>query len=216
MSQNNKVRFGLKNCHYAKVTIDEETGNVTFDTPTPIPGAVNLSLDPEGDTEPFYADDMVYYTTTANNGYSGDLEIALLPDSFRKDILHETEDANGVLVEDANVDPEHFALLFEFSGDKKKIRHCLYYCSASRPSIEGATSEDKKEVQTEKIEITATPLSNGLVKVKTSSATSDTVYNDWYKKVYEVPEKSSDTSSDAASAPTTTPSTAKVKAVTTK
>ena len=31
---------------------------------------MNLSLDPEGDTEPFYADDMVYYTTVANNGYS--------------------------------------------------------------------------------------------------------------------------------------------------
>ena len=36
---------------------------------------MNLSLDPEGDTEPFYADDMVYYTTVANNGYSGDPEI---------------------------------------------------------------------------------------------------------------------------------------------
>ncbi len=64
--------------------------------------------------------------TSANNGYSGDLEIALLPDNFRKDILMETEDANGVMVEDSNVETEHFALLFEFSGDKRKIRHCLY------------------------------------------------------------------------------------------
>ena len=123
-STNNKVKFGLKNCHYAKATIDPDTNAVTFGTPVAIPGAVNLSLDPEGDTEPFYADDMVYYTTVANNGYSGDLEIALIPDSFRKDILKETEDANGVLVEDSTVEPEHFALLFEFSGDKKKIRHC--------------------------------------------------------------------------------------------
>ena len=83
----NKVKFGLKNCHYAKATLNPTTNAVTFATPVAIPGAVNLSLDPEGDTEPFYADDMVYYTTTANNGYSGDLEIALLPDSFRKDIL---------------------------------------------------------------------------------------------------------------------------------
>ena len=123
-STNNKVKFGLKNCHYAKATLDPDTNAVTFGTPVAIPGAVNLSLDPEGDTEPFYADDMVYYTTVANNGYSGDLEIALIPDSFRKDILKETEDTNGVLVEDSTVEPEHFALLFEFSGDKKKIRHC--------------------------------------------------------------------------------------------
>ena len=105
-STNNKVKFGLKNCHYAKATLDPDTNAVTFGTPVAIPGAVNLSLDPEGDTEPFYADDMVYYTTVANNGYSGDLEIALIPDSFRKDILKETEDSNGVLVEDSTVEPE--------------------------------------------------------------------------------------------------------------
>ncbi len=123
-STTNKVKFGLKNCHYAKATLDPDTNTVTFDTPVAIPGAVNLSMDPEGDNEPFYADDMVYYMTSANNGYSGDLEIALLPDTFRKDILKETEDANGVLVEDATVETECFALLFEFSGDKKKIRNC--------------------------------------------------------------------------------------------
>ena len=78
-STNNKVKFGLKNCHYAKATLDPDTNAVTFGTPVAIPGAVNLSLDPEGDTEPFYADDMVYYTTVANNGYSGDLEIMATP-----------------------------------------------------------------------------------------------------------------------------------------
>ena len=183
----NKVKFGLKNCHYAKATLDPDTNEVTFATPVAIPGAVNLSLDPEGDTEPFYADDMVYYITVANNGYSGDLEIALIPDSFRKDILKETEDSNGVLIEDSTVEPEHFALLFEFSGDKKKIRHCMYYCTAARPTIEGKTNEDSKEVQTETLELTATPLPNGRVKVKTGASTDDTVYNDWYKSVYQTP-----------------------------
>jgi len=182
---NNKVKFGLKNCHYAKATLDPDTNTVTFGTPVRIPGAVNLSLDPEGDNEPFYADDMVYYMTSANNGYSGDLEITLLPDSFRKDILMETEDANGVLVEDSNVETEHFALLFEFSGDKRKIRHCLYYCSAARPTIEGKTTEDSKEVQTETLEITASPLPSGLVKVKTGANTTDAVYNAWYSSVYQ-------------------------------
>lgn len=186
-STTNKVKFGLKNCHYAKATLDPDTNTVTFDTPVAIPGAVNLSMDPEGDNEPFYADNMVYYMTSANNGYSGDLEIALLPDSFRKDILKETEDANGVLVEDATVETERFALLFEFSGDKKKIRHCLYYCSAARPTIEGKTTEDSKEVQTESLEITASPLPGGVVKVKTGANTKDEVYNGWYQNVYESP-----------------------------
>ncbi len=62
-STTNKVKFGLKNCHYAKATLDPDTNTVTFGTPVAIPGAVNLSMDPEGDNEPFYADDMVYYMT---------------------------------------------------------------------------------------------------------------------------------------------------------
>jgi len=199
-STNNKVKFGLKNCHYAKATLDVDTGKVTFGTPVAIPGAVNLSLDPEGDTEPFYADDMVYYVTTANNGYSGDLEVALIPDSFRTDILHEEEDSNGVLVENSQVETEHFALLFEFSGDKKKIRHCLYYCSASRPTIEGKTTEDSKEVQTETLEITASPMPDGVVKVKTGSNTSDTTYSGWYSAVYEPVAKTEASSSTTNSA----------------
>ena len=120
MSNSNKVKFGLKNCHYAKATFDED-GNVTYEKPIRMPGAVSLSMDPEGENENFYADDIVYYVINNNSGYSGDLELALIPESFLKDILHEEEDANGVMAENATVSYERFALLFEFSGDAKAI-----------------------------------------------------------------------------------------------
>lgn len=180
----NKVKFGLKNCHYALATMDE-TGKITFGTPVAMPGAVSLALDAEGDNDPFYADDSVYYMVSNNNGYSGDFELALIPENFLKDVLKETEDANGVIVENKDVEPEHFALLFEFTGDQRKIRHCMYYCSATRPSIEGDTKEDSTEVKTEKLSLTVSPLPSGVVKVKTGTNTSDQVYNDWYKSVYE-------------------------------
>ena len=63
----------------------------------------------------------------------------------------------------------------------------MYYCTAARPTIEGKTNEDSKEVQTESLEIKATPLPSGLVKVKTGANMDDTVYNGWYQSVYQTP-----------------------------
>ena len=74
----NKVKYNLKNVHAAKLTKGDD-GNFTYDTPQAIPGAVSISLEAEGDSSPFYADGIVYFRSTANNGYSGDLEIALNP-----------------------------------------------------------------------------------------------------------------------------------------
>ena len=71
MSNSNKVKFGLKNCHYAKAAFDED-GNVTYEKPIRMPGAVSLSMDPEGENENCYADDIVYYVINNNSGYSGE------------------------------------------------------------------------------------------------------------------------------------------------
>ena len=180
----NKVKYNLKNVHAAKLTKTED-GKYTYATPQPIPGAVSISLDAEGDSSPFYADGIVYFRSTANNGYSGDLEIALIPEWFRTDILKETLDKNGVLIESSKVtEMEKFALLFEFDGDVRCIRHVLYNCTASRPSIESETKEDTIEPGTEKLSLTADPREDGLVKSRTGDSTSEATYNDWYKQVY--------------------------------
>lgn len=180
----NKVKYNLKNVHAAKLTKTED-GKYTYATPQPIPGAVSISLDAEGDSSPFYADGIVYFRSTANNGYSGDLEIALIPEWFRTDILKETLDNNGVLIESSKVtEMEKFALLFEFDGDVRCIRHVLYNCTASRPSIESETKEDTIELGTEKLSLTADPREDGLVKSRTGDTTSEATYNDWYKQVY--------------------------------
>jgi phi13 family phage major tail protein len=129
----------------------------------------------------------VYVGLNNNAGYEGDLELALIPEEFLKDILHEEEDANGVLLENADSTFERFALLFEFTGDQNAIRHVFYCCSASRPSAEGDTKEDEKDVQTEELSIIASALANGYVKAKTGENTSKAVYDAWYDEVYMPP-----------------------------
>ena len=179
----NKVKFNVCNVHYAPITVDT-AGAVTFAVPVAMPGAVSISLDPNGEPESFYADGIEYYIINNNMGYDGDLELAMIPESFRTDILKETTDTNKVLVESSNAETGRFALLFEFDGDVKKIRHVLYNCSASRPKIESKTNEESKEVQTETLSIKARPLASGYVKAKTGDTTTSTVYDDWYTAVY--------------------------------
>lgn len=184
MNKKNKVKYNICNVHYAVITKAED-GTVTFATPVAIPGAVSISLDPKGEPESFYADGVEYYVINNNQGYDGDLEVALIPESFRQDVLLETADTNQVLVENSNSQTGSFALLFEFDGDVRKIRHVMYNCSASRPSISAKTNEEGKEVQTETLTIKSRPLANGLVKAKTGDSTTEAVYTDWYKSVYQ-------------------------------
>lgn len=182
----NKIKYGIQNVYYAKAT-DDGTGTLTYATPVAWKGAVSLSLDAQGDMNPFYADNIVYFTTTANNGYSGDFESALIPDSFRTDILGEVLDAKGFYVENADQKAAEFALLFQFEGDDKDTRHCLYRCIATRPATNGSTKEDSIDPQTETIQITAMPrISDHLVKSRcpyTSSTSSS--YATWYSAVQE-------------------------------
>ena len=187
----NKVKYGLKNVHAAILT-ETTTDGVTsysYGTPKPVPGAVSISLEAQGETSPFYADDIVYFRTNANNGYSGDLEIALIPEWFREKVLKEIKDNNGVLVEtDTDIEPVYFALLFEFDGDKKAIRHVMYNCSvSSRPTVESKTKEGTIEPGTETLSLAADAREDGLIKARTGSDTVDKTYQDWYKNVY-VPE----------------------------
>ena len=130
------------------------------------------------------SDDSVYYVINNNSGYEGDLEVALVTTEFATEILGEILDNNGVLVEKNDAEPSQFALMFEVSGDKHKIRHVLYCCSASRPATEGQTKEDSTEVKTETLSLTASALPTGLVKAKTCEATDETTYNNWYKMPY--------------------------------
>ena len=184
----NKIKYGIKNCYYAVATIAED-GSATFGTPVALPGAVSLTLDPEGDSSPFYADNRVYYEGVANNGYTGSLELALVPDSFRKDVLGEIEDASHILVEDANEEPKNIALLFQFEGDKKATRHVLYNVKPGRTSNSGNTKTENVEPETESIPLTARPiyvssLDKYFVKAKTTEDTASATYTGWFETVY--------------------------------
>jgi len=178
----NKIKYGLKNVHYALII--NTAGVITYGIPTLIPGAVNISLKAKGEKVEFYADDSAYFVANANQGYEGSIEMALLPDTFKKDVLGEKLDMGGVLFEDANVLPKNIALIFEFTGDANAIRHLLYNISVARPSIESGTKNASIEVKTETLDITASPaLDTGYVKAKAEPTSAS--YATWLTTVYK-------------------------------
>lgn len=184
----NKVKYGLKNVYYAKATIDAATQTATYDTPVRWPGAVSLSMDAEGESTKFRADNVDYWVGQSNNGYSGDFESALIPDSFRKDILGDIVDGNGLLVENAGALTQEFALLFQFEGDQNATRHVLYNCTATRPSVSGSTTDEQIEPQTETLTLTAVAIHDAALNkdiIKARCNEEDTPYSTWFDAVYQ-------------------------------
>ncbi len=183
---NNKVKFGLSNVYIAPITTSSTEG-VTYGTPFHIPGAVNLTLDPEGEAADFHADNIKYFTDTANQGYSGSLEMALITDEFRTKILGETTDTNGAMFENKNDTITDFALGFQIDGDKQNRKFWYYNVSATRPSTNSQTVENSKEPVTDTLNITATPrISDGQVRTYLEESNENkTAYDSFFESVYE-------------------------------
>lgn len=182
----NKIKYGLQNVYYAKITA-VTTGGYSYGTPSAWPGAVNLSMAQQSGESNFYADNVIYWKTEANNGYNGTLETALIPDDFRKDILGETLDAKGFYVEKANATQSEFALMFQFEGDENATRHIFYRCIASRPDVAGATKEETIEPQTETVNLSAMPrVTDQVVKARAPyTAATTSSYQTWFTAVQE-------------------------------
>lgn len=183
-----KVRFGLSNVHYSVLT--EGSTNV-WATPVAVPGAVSLTVDANVATSDFYADNVAYYRTFANNGYTCTLEMAKISEAMLADVFGMAADSTGVIREVAGVEPKPFALLFKVDGDQNDENFVLYRClPSSKPSEGSATmAEGGAEPQTQSFDFSALPLvtgadaQKGLIKAKTGSTASTAVISGWYSAV---------------------------------
>lgn len=182
----NKIKYNLKNVHYAVIE-QEGTSNTwpTYGKPVPWPGAVELNMEQQGSISKFYADGIVYWQAAKNNGYEGDLTMALILDQFRIDCLgEELDDTAKVYLEKVTGKGKSFALLFEFDGDTTNTRHILYNCTATRPNIAGKTNEEEVEPNTESLTLSAVALPNGYVKARTGTETIENEVEGWYNAVW--------------------------------
>lgn len=185
----NKVRFGLKNVHYAILTetTNQQTGDITYSwaAPVAVPGAVNLDLSNESETNVFYADNVAYYTTVSATSYTGSLEMALCPDYMLQDIWGDKVDATSKVIYEGAANAKRFALLFQINGDENEDYYVLYNVTATRPGIGSQTVSDSVEVVTQSMDITAAALKDsfGTIQAHTTAETTSTVKDAWFTAV---------------------------------
>lgn len=186
----NKIRFGLKNVYYAVLTESTDGTNNTFASPKAVPGAVSMTLDSNSSDGTFYADNVSYYKTFANNGYSGSLEMARINDDMMKDVFGMTVNSSNLLVESTGVQPKPFALMFQIEGDQREELNVLYrVVPTSKPSIGSQTVEETVEPVTQSFDFEALPLvtgpsyQKGLIKARTTDTTTTAVRTAWFTTV---------------------------------
>lgn len=182
----NKITFGLEQVHIAFIDTVSPT-QPAWETPIPIPGAVRFTPKPEGEEKTFYADNGPYFVYTSNNGYTAELEMALVPDTVLAEMLGWEIDTNGMLVEIADGQPKEFALMGQIQGDQKNRRFVYYRCKASRPAKEHTTKGEAVEPSTDVLNLTILPIEiNGKNVVKgvmELSETNATAYNAFFNAV---------------------------------
>lgn len=191
MAETNKVRYGLSNVHVGTVTVDD--GTPTFGAPKAYPGAVNMTLTAEGESSTFYADNIAYYVTNSNNGYTGELEMAYLYDWFETQYLGNEESNEGMIVEKSGAPEQAAYIMFQFEGDINATKYIIYNVTFSRPDIEGGTVEDTVEPNTTTIPFTSIPLVTefgNIIRAKVPSTASN--YATFFTTAPTVPTKKSE------------------------
>lgn len=185
----NKVKYGLKNVYYSKVSMSTDGTTVVYATPVAIKGAVNLSLSSNQEITNIAADDNAKYVSVAENpGYSGTLEVLTLPESFLSDCLGMVYNSSaGTVLEDKDGKLNPFALLFEFSGDEKKTRHVFYNCLATNPDVASQTKDGAISAATTTLNLEISPAADtGDIKYSILENASSSTYTDWFTTVQVV------------------------------
>ena len=147
MPQEKKIQFGVSDVAYS--VYDDSTGK--YGAWVPLPGCTQLTLSPEGSTDSTYADNITFYTSVKNSGYTGSVTLLSIPDSLRTDVFGEVN-KSGLLYEITTAIPKTIALRFRVDGN---VRNILYNVTLARPSGDNSTNEDSLSIKNYSMDITA-------------------------------------------------------------
>ncbi|MRX82256.1 major tail protein [Eggerthella guodeyinii] len=140
--------FGVKNAHFAPMT-DEDA--LTYDTPVPVAGTVEIKMEPSVESASSFADNEVWLDKQQDNGGSGTMSFydvegtpelrALIAKLVGYQIAQD-----GRTILSADVTPVPFGFMCEQPGHITGKRRCLYKCQLSKPSLDAKSTEEKPDI----------------------------------------------------------------------
>ena len=157
MPNKDKVLFGLSRIHFIEYELDEN-GKAQWGASESfhLPGAVKMSYDADTGEVKFRADNCDYYVNYSDNGGSGELEMALFPDSFKTRFLNYIPTAKGGVAQVKNKNKKRVAMMFQGEGDASGNRGIFYNVALGSISRERQTTEETTEPQTATLPFTVT------------------------------------------------------------
>lgn len=188
--------IGCKNLHLAPVTQDTTEGT-TWGVPTPVKSLISISITDQKENVTFYSDDSIEEVLPSFSGKEVSIELGYLTPEVEALISGNTYE-KGLFTQSANATAKEFALLFSAplsKGGERKV--CLYKGVLAKDESSYTGKGESVESSNVTLNGVFMPLqSNGLVEIKADSNDENltekeqTVVDNWFKKVPEVPTES--------------------------
>lgn len=178
-----KVLHGLDKFHIAELKSDDASA-AEFETPESVPGAVNVSVNPNTSSNTFFADNGAYEIFSNMGDIDVDIEVADLPLALQKKIFGHKE-TKGVQFGNINDRVAKLALGFRAKTSTGGYRY--YWFLKGNPEllpIEHQTDEDNITPQTAKLKLKFAPLQyNGNWKAQAEDGDTFTEGGKWFDSV---------------------------------
>lgn len=171
----NKVMFGVSNLHVGLYEVGND-GTVTLGAPVKVPGTVNLTMEPDSEENTFYADNIKYWTSYSDNGYTGEIENALFDDTFKLTFMNYVQLDDGGIGQIKGQQNKPVYFMFQGDGDAENRRMIVYNVSLGQITREYSTTEDSIEPQTATLPFTVNG-DNGTGLTKVSYTPTDATYD---------------------------------------
>lgn len=148
-----EVKINVQNVHLAEVT--ESLGEIVFDTPEHVAGAMEIGRTPQLSTGQLYGDGKIAHKTSKKIAYQITANLNKLPTKWRR-YMEGVQVTDGVESGTSKDEPNPFAIGWEVekTGGEKELIWFLY-CLAEPIQETNRQSEDNINYSTDSVTITA-------------------------------------------------------------